>query len=1184
MTQTQEIQKYFEDINKDLKNCYNIANKARAKGYDPKDKVEILLTKNVAERVEGLISTVTPQIKNSGIVKGIEELEKKYGFQDWRVAFTLALEVAQEKFCKFENKKQALETALRTGLAYITNGVVASPLEGFTRLEIKKTRNGGEYFALFFAGPIRSAGTTANCAFVALSDYVRHKMGYAAYDPTEEEIKRVSTELLDFHERITNLQYLPTEEETEFMIRHLPVQIEGEATEKYKVSNYRGLERIETDVLSNGRCLMVGEAITQKGKKFWGKFSQWYKEFDMGHWDFMKEFVDLQGKIKAKLQVKKDTKEKILPDYTYISELVAGRPILSHPLTQGGFRLRYGRTRTSGFSIDAINPATLITLNNYIAIGSQLKLERPKKADVITICDEIEGPIVKLNNGSVVYIDSVEEAKKYVKDIEEIIYLGDLLINYGDFLDRGHVLVPAGYCEEWWFQELKKSEPSIEELIKKLDINEGVIKNIFKNPKKTKIYADEAILISKKLNIPLHPKYTFYWNAIKKENFEKLVNWLKNAVIKRKDNRITDIIFPLEQDVKTIMEEGNPKRCLEILGIPHKLVTNEYVLIEGDYAKAFAVSFGFYNEELNQEKLNKLLKTKKENVLDIINSISEVKIMDKLGTFIGARMGRPEKAKMRKLTGSPHCLFPVGNEGGRLRSFQSALEAKKITSYFPIYKCNQCNKNTILKKCEGCDSETEKLYYCSVCKKESIKQCQNHNNFSTPFKMQSIDINYYLQKEIKKLKLNQYPNLIKGVRGVSNKSKTPEPLIKGILRAEHNIYVNKDGTTRYDMTEMSITAFKPKEINVTIEKFKKLGYKEDIYGKELTSEDQILEIKPQDIILPACPDSLEEGADKVLFRIANFIDDLLTKLYKLKKFYNLKSKEDLVGHLVIGLSPHTAAGIVGRIIGFSKTQGLITHPYFHSFMRRDCDGDEAGVMLMMDALINFSRDYLPAHRGATQDEPLVLSSKLIPVEVDDMIFNMDIVDNYPLELYEAALEYKNPWEVKIDTIRSSILNTENPYIGIRFTHDTADLNEGVLCSAYKSIPTMMEKVQGQMELAEKIRAVDEVDVARLLIEKHFLRDIKGNLRKFSMQQFRCVNCNEKFRRPHLLGKCTKCNGKIIFTVSQGSIIKYLEPSLSLAKKYNLPSYVRQNLELTKLRVELFFGKEEEKQIGLTTWF
>jgi len=197
---------------------------------------------------------------------------------------------------------------------------------------------------------------------------------------------------------------------------------------------------------------------------------------------------------------------------------------------------------------------------------------------------------------------------------------------------------------------------------------------------------------------------------------------------------------------------------------------------------------------------------------------------------------------------------------------------------------------------------------------------------------------------------------------------------------------------------------------------------------------------------------------------------------------------------------------------------------------------------------------------------------------------MDIVDHYPLELYEAALKYKNPRDVKIDTIKSSILNTENPYTGIKFTHDTNDMNEGTLCSAYKSIPTMMEKVRGQMQLAEKIRAVDEGDVARLLIEKHFLRDIKGNLRKFSMQQFRCVNCNEKFRRPPLSGKCTKCGGKIIFTVSQGSIIKYLEPALSLAEKYDLPLYVKQNLELTKLRIDLFFGKEDEKQTGLTKWF
>ena len=131
---------------------------------------------------------------------------------------------------------------------------------------------------------------------------------------------------------------------------------------------------------------------------------------------------------------------------------------------------------------------------------------------------------------------------------------------------------------------------------------------------------------------------------------------------------------------------------------------------------------------------------------------------------------------------------------------------------------------------------------------------------------------------------------------------------------------------------------------------------------------------------------------------------------------------------------------------------------------------------------------------------------------------------------------------------------------------------------------MVEKIKGQLDLAKKIRAVNESDVARLIIEKHFIRDIKGNLRKFSTQQFRCVECNEKFRRPPLIGACTKCSGNIIFTVSEGSIIKYLEPSLSLAQKYDLPQYLKQTLEITKRRIESVFGKEPDKQEGLGKWF
>jgi len=238
---------------------------------------------------------------------------------------------------------------------------------------------------------------------------------------------------------------------------------------------------------------------------------------------------------------------------------------------------------------------------------------------------------------------------------------------------------------------------------------------------------------------------------------------------------------------------------------------------------------------------------------------------------------------------------------------------------------------------------------------------------------------------------------------------------------------------------------------------------------------------------------------------------------------------------------------------------------------------------MLDGFLNFSRKFLPAHRGSTQDACLVLSTNMVPSEVDDMVFDMDVCWEYPLEFYEACEQYKDPYEIKIEQLKQH-LGTPREFEGYGYTHETSNINNGVLYSAYKSIPTMEEKVNGQMILANKIRAVDKDDVARLVIERHFIRDLKGNLRKFSMQQFRCVKCNEKFRRPPLKGKCTKCDGKLIFTISEGSVIKYLSHTLMLVANYNIPDYIKQTIELTRQRVESVFGKDVEKQEGLKKWF
>jgi len=1071
----------------------------------------------------------------------------------------ISLEIAQEKFCKFKDEKEAMEVGIRTGFAYMTLGVVSAPLEGFTSLELKDRLDGkGKYFCLNYAGPIRAAGGTAAAVSVLIADYVRKNMGYSEYDPTEKEIHRCYAELEDYHEYVTNLQYFPSKEEVEFLMSHLPVEISGDPSEKNELSSalLRDLPRIPTNNLRSGYCLIHSSCIPLKGPKLWAKLSKWGNEMNMMHWSFMEEFVKIQTKNKSKSA--KKSAEGLSPDFTYITDLVGGRPVLGHPMKHGGFRLRYGRARTSGFSAQAIHPASMILTNNFVATGTQLKVERPGKAAAFTCCDTIDGPIIKLKSGEVIIIETEAEAKQYRDDVEEILYLGDVLINYGDFFDRAHKLVPSGYCQEVWIKELEESSVKLfwtideEKISDSLNISPSKLRILLKKPLMTKMSFEAAKQISERMEIPLHPIYTYYWTAISKNELFELRNWVLSG--------------KYESD-KLIIRLKPQKRSLELIGVPHKEVQKEFVVVEKDHAQALLFTLG---PDKSEEESFSIFENNTK-ITDILTALSGVKIRDKSGTFIGARMGRPEKAKMRKLTGSPHAMFPVGEQGGRLRSFQSAMEARKIVTDLQLFKCKKCNNTTPFRVCELCNSKTE-----------IIQEGEKKNPYEKSKKVE-INIDKIMDSLKKRMDTKIIPDLIKGVRGLASKEKIAEHLIKGMLRAKYNLSVNKDGTIRYDCSEVPLTHFKPKEINVPIEKLIELGYEQDIYGLPLEREDQILELKVQDVVIPCCPVSPDEPADEVFFRAANFIDEELEKLYGLKPFYNLKSKQDLVGHIAIGLAPHTSAGIIIRIIGFSKTQGFFATPYVHAAMRRDCDGDESCILLALDAFLNFSKLFLPSSRGSTMDAPLVLTTILIPAEVDDMVFNMDIVNSYPLSLYRAAEQLKMPYDIPIKRV-GQVIGTEAQYENFGFTHDTTNFNAGVLCSSYKILPSMGEKVDAQMDIAVKIRAVDQTDVARLIIEKHFIRDTKGNLRKFSTQEFRCVNCNEKFRRPPLSGKCTACGGKIIFTISEGSIVKYMDYSTLLSKKYQVNPYVRQVIELTQRRIEGVFGKEKEVQKGLKDWF
>jgi len=417
--------------------------------------------------------------------------------------------------------------------------------------------------------------------------------------------------------------------------------------------------------------------------------------------------------------------------------------------------------------------------------------------------------------------------------------------------------------------------------------------------------------------------------------------------------------------------------------------------------------------------------------------------------------------------------------------------------------------------------------------------------------------------------------IVKGVRGLTSEAKTPEPLEKGILRAKHGLFVYKDGTVRFDATDAPLTHFKPSEVGASLDQLRQLGYTHDKGGELLQEPDQICELKVQDVIIN------EKCADYLL-KVAQFLDELLQRVYGLSPYYNANNAQDLIGQLVVGLAPHTSAGIIGRIIGFTKARVCFAHPLWHNIKRRDCDGDEDAIMLALDPLLNFSKAYLPAQIGGIMDVPLLVISRINPLEVDEAL-NLDVANMYPYDFYENPRMGEDPREVGqiIDTVAHR-LGTSSQFQGYHYTHETADINAGNHESAYMRLGTMANKVASQLLLADKIEAVDADEVAERVLTTHFIRDIVGNLKAYAGQKFRCKKCNAKFRRIPLSGKCPYCSGELVLTVHKGGIEKYLDVSDQLIKKYRVGNYSKQRIGLVEDEITLLF-KSKGKQFSISDY-
>jgi DNA polymerase II large subunit len=1085
---------YFNELERETERLYEIARKARARGLDVSTTPEIPLAKDLAERVEGLVGP-------EGIARRIKELEGDRGREE--VAFQIAAEIASQAVPDDdpEEREKLADQALRTALAILTEGVVAAPLEGIARVRIKENFDKSRYLAVYFAGPIRSAGGTAAALSVLIADYIRLAVGLDRYKPVEREIERYVEEVELYESEVTNLQYSPKPDEVRLAASKIPVEVTGEPTDKVEVS-HRDLERVETNNIRGGALLAMVEGVIQKAPKV----LKYAKQLKLEGWDWLEKFskAPKKGEGEEKVVVKADSK--------YVEDIIGGRPVLAYPSEKGAFRLRYGRARNTGLAAMGVHPATMELLQ-FLAVGTQMKIERPGKGNCVVPVDTIDGPVVKLRNGDVIRIEDAETASRVRSEVEEILFLGDMLVAFGEFLRNNHVLMPAGWCEEWWIQTILSSP--------KYPGDDPLNLSYYRTRwNELEVSAGDAFRISEEYDVPLHPRYTYFYHDVTVRELNMLREWLNTS--------------QLEDEL--VLELRPEKRILEILGVPHR-VKDSRVVIGYDDAHALI------------KTLRKPLEDSSDTV-EALNRVSPVRIMKKAPTYIGTRVGRPEKTKERKMRPAPHVLFPIGKYGGSRRNIPDAAKKGSITVEIGRATCPSCRVSSMQSICPSCGSRTV---------------------IGEPGK-RNINLAALLKRAAENVSVRKLDE-IKGVEGMISAEKFPEPLEKGILRAKNDVYTFKDATIRHDSTDLPLTHFTPREVGVSVERLRELGYTRDCYGDELEDEDQILELRVQDVVIS------EDCAD-YLVRVANFVDDLLERFYDLERFYNVKTREDLVGHLIAGLAPHTSAAVLGRIIGFTGASACYAHPYFHSAKRRNCDSDEDSVMLLLDALLNFSKSYLPSSRGGSMDAPLVLSTRIDPEEIDDESHNIDTMDMIPLEVYERSFDHPRPSEVLdvIDNVEKRLGKPEQ-YTGLMFSHNTSRIDEGPKVCLYKLLPTMKEKVESQITLAEKIRAVDQRSVVEGVLMSHFLPDMMGNIRAFSRQKVRCTKCNRKYRRIPLSGEC-RCGGNLVLTVSKGSVIKYLEISKELASRYPIDPYLMQRIEILEYGVNSLFESDRSKQSSL----
>jgi hypothetical protein len=1333
-----EMEQYQSLLDEDADYAYRIAEEARQQNLDPKPFVEIPRASDLASRTEKLL---IEHLEAYPVADDIREMLAEHDRET--TSIMMAQRVAKGFREQGYDMVKSIDVGLRVGLAILTEAVLVAPLEGISEVRLLNNLDGSPFVSVHFAGPIRAAGGTAQALAVLIADMIRRELKVGPYIPSDGEVERVKEEFGLYR---GNLQYRPSPKEIEEIVRACPVMINGESTESIECAGYGRVRNIDEARIRGGVLLVIGEGMCLKAPKI----QKHTERLNVPGWDFISKFASKGEDEGGSNDPDAFKSRKVQPIDKFMKDIIAGRPIFGGPQQPGGFRLRYGRGRPSGLAAASLNPASMLVLDDFITVGTQMKIERPGKACAVTPSNDSEGPYVVLSSGQFLRVDEASIMQTIRPDIRSIWDNGEIVIGYGEFMENNKNLVPAGYTTDWWASDLidaLRTQEDVEAFVKICDcgkeVPEGVpgvatYESAFEQfhirrrwhrfLSRMTVDWNQASAIAERWRTSLPPPHNPWFldlplewvpNVIKAlqrgkvedagkmpdsspENPFNASKWLRftgaasgwdpTEMDKLQPESIPPVselqpigfdLLPEEPifqetlpEAWTFMQHGLLKGALLLLGIPHHHEGDDIVATCGWQALLNGFGFTTRKSELHQlidlgisveqrilelRDCNTVLRAERSRLFALEKERSTIRIAaetearqrglgisetDQVGKEaaesvpdegpenasrykasqrmyddhevdgllpliresstlrwehaapqrVGCRMGRPEKSAPREMSPRSHTLFPIALEGGNQRLIANAAGKGSIRVQMGKRLCSKCGKDSPFITCHHRVVDSDGLPKIGETCGGRTDMRESSSKSRRRGEMQSVPIEAILEDAQLRIGMTRLPQQVKCVKELKSKNQTPEAIEKGLIRAKYNLPVFRDGTIRFDMSDVPVTHFTPKEIYVDWKRLHALGYTHDWEGNPLERDDQMLELFPQDFIVA-------KNAADYFIRTAQFVDEVLVKYYKMDPYYNATTKDDLVGQLICALAPHTSGGVLSRIIGWADCSGGYAHPLFHAAKRRNCDGDEDAIMLLMDGLLNFSREILPANRGGQMDAPLVLTTRLNPTEIDKEALNVDSAWFYERQFYEATLNQPHPKDIadSMDFVERR-LGTVAAVRGYGYTHDCERMDEGPELSAYKTLATMIDKMNGQLNLCQRLRAINARTVASSVIRSHFLPDLRGNLNAYGRQKIRCLKCGNSYRRMPLAGHCIQpekvggrglsahgvarseggqCNGKLALTVSEGAVRKYIKVTKHVMDTYGVDTYTRQNMEWLAGSVESLFSNDRAKQMSLS---